>query len=465
MPDSVVHTIRTAEDTGKAQHQTFVAERLNSNIAAFNDTVHENNLPLLTCKSGKKPTKSTSKICNLQTDVHLFSRMYISCQTRDGDMDAFFEHKNHAWPPSLASNGIMHETSKSDLMECLEAVVPKSESVPDVDEKIVDGAPLVHLLDPNKSQVSVKTFHDYAQLVFLPCIERMLQDVVRIDVVWDTYVEDSLKAQTRMNRGSGNHIRVSNSTNIPVDWKSFLRCDANKYNLFHLLADAIREFHPPQQKQVISTYGQNAVSDVSSAIADLSDLSCTHEEADTRLLFHASHSFHHVFTKLMIHATDTDVVVLAIAVSSILQDCEIWLAFDHGSKLRFIPCHLIAAKLGNDGSGGHLLMHTLSGCDTVSAFHGIGKKTAWAVWCSMPHLATVFSRLARAPSQVSPDDLNEIERYVVLLYQRTSALSHVNEARKQLFAQNRNKENIPPTLHALEQHMKRVVYHARPIWG
>ena len=264
-------------------------------------------------------------------------------------------------------------------MECLEAVVPKSESAPDVDVNIVDGAALVHILDPKKSQVSVRTFHDYAKNVFLPYIERMLQDVVRIDVVWDTYVEDSLKAQTRMNRGSGNHLRVSNSISIPVDWKSFLRCDANKDSLFHLLADAIREFHTPQQKQVISTYGQNAVS---SAIADISDLSCTHEEADTRLQFHASHSFHHGFTKLMIHATDTDVVVLAIAVSSVLQDCEIWVAFDHGSKLRFIPCHLIAAKLGNAGSRGLLLIHALSGCDTVSAFHGIGKKTAWAVWCS-----------------------------------------------------------------------------------
>ena len=114
-----------------------------------------------------------------------------------------------------------------------------------------------------------------------------------------------------------------------------------------------------------------------------------------------------------------------------------WVPFGHGSKLRFILSHLIAAKLGNDGSGSILLMHALSGCDTVSAFHGIGKKTAWAVWCSMPHLATVLSRLVRAPSQASPDDLNAIERYVVLLYQRTSALSRVNEARKQLFAQNR----------------------------
>ena len=130
--------------------------------------------------------------------------------------------------------------------------------------------------------------------------------------------------------------------------------------------------------------------------------------------------------------------------------------------------HSLSPNCGKTGyavSRGLLLIHALSGCDTVSAFHGIGKKTAWAVWCSMPHLATVFSRLARAPSQVSPDDFNEIERYVVLLYQRTSSLSHVNGARKQLFAQNRNMENIPPTLHALEQHVKRAVYHAGHIWG
>ena len=83
-------------------------------------------------------------------------------------MDAFFEHENHACPPSLAANGIMPQTSKSDLMECWESVVPKSESVPDIDVNIVDGAALLHTKEI--TQVSVKTFHDYAQLVFLPYI-------------------------------------------------------------------------------------------------------------------------------------------------------------------------------------------------------------------------------------------------------------------------------------------------------
>ena len=73
----------------------------------------------------------------------------------------------------------------------LEILKALPEDVPDVDVKIVDCAALVHILDPKKSQVTVKTFQDYSQL---PYMGRMLQDVVRIDVVWDVFREDSLKA-------------------------------------------------------------------------------------------------------------------------------------------------------------------------------------------------------------------------------------------------------------------------------
>ena len=64
-------------------------------------------------------------------------------------------------------------------------------------------------------------------------------------------------------------------------------------------------------------------------------------------------------------------------------------------------------------------MHALTGCDIVSAFYGIGKKTAEAVWrsiTSMPHLYAIFARLSRAPSHMSVRDMDEIQRYVILLY-------------------------------------------------
>ena len=72
-------------------------------------------------------------------------------------------------------------------------------------------------------------------------------------------------------------------------------------------------------KLVIATQGQNAVS---SPIVDMSCLICSHEEADTRLLFHAFHAYNQGYRKLMVCATDTDVVVIAIAVASVLDNCE-----------------------------------------------------------------------------------------------------------------------------------------------
>ena len=343
----------------------------------------------MTYSGETKQSKSTLKIPNLNNDVNLFSKMYIACQDRESDMDSFFTHENHPWPPALASNGIMHCTNKSDLMSCLETIVSSSESVPKVEAKIIDGSAIVHLLDPKKSTQSVKTFEEYTKYVFLPYVQKMLNDVARLDIVWDVYRKDSLKSQTRKKRGNGCQIKVDTDTMVPSNWKAFLSCDENKDSLFKLLACAIRELQPSPQKIVIATQGDNAIS---TPILDMSGLACSQEEADTRLLFHAFHAYNQGHRKLMVCATDTDVVVIAIAVASVLDNCEIWVAFGYGSKVRYIPCHQIAINIGSDASWGLLFLHAVSGCDTVSSFHGIGKKTAWNAWCSMPHLKPLFAK-------------------------------------------------------------------------
>ena len=73
-------------------------------------------------------------------------------------------------------------------------------------------------------------------------------------------------------------------------------------------------------------------------------------------------------------------------------------------------------------------MHALTGCDIVSAFYGIGKKTTEAVWRSMPHLYAIFARLSRAPSHMSDRNMDEIQRYVYPSIHRTPFCKHVNDA-------------------------------------
>ena len=56
---------------------------------------------------------------------------------------------------------------------------------------------------------------------------------------------------------------------------------------------------------------------------------------------------------------------------------------------------------------------------------------------------------------ISESAMAALERFVVLLYDRTSGILNVNESRKYLFTQKgRSLENLPQTLAALKQHVK-----------
>ena len=61
--------------------------------------------------------------------------------------------------------------------------------------------------------------------------------------------------------------------------------------------------------------------------------------------------------------------------------------------------------------------------------------------------------------------MHVIERFVILLYDRTSKCKDVNKARKKLFAKKSSVQNIPPTYAALEQHVKRSALQGGHVWG
>ena len=59
---------------------------------------------------------------------------------------------------------------------------------------------------------------------------------------------------------------------------------------------------------------------------------------------------------------------------------------------------------------------------------------------------------------ISESAMAALERFVVLLYDRTSGILNVNESRKYLFTQKGRLENLSPTLAALKQHMEQAIY-------
>ena len=186
----------------------------------------------------------------------------------------------------------------------------------------------------------------------------------------------------------------------------------------------------------------------------------------TRMLLHTVHATRHGHTKVVLRTVDTDVLVLAISQMQNLNLSELWLEFGVGKHYRVIPVHLIAVRIGPVKASALPFFHALTGCDTPSAFAGRGKKTAWDIWNIFPEVTSTFSALSRSSCILTDSMFEKIERYVVLLYSKTSDATQVNEARQKLFIKGtRSLENIPPTKGALVQHVRRATLQARYTWG
>ena len=112
MEQSVKETVRKVETIRKEQFSKYVKERLTDCMVPVTETISKNNLPLFSHSSIKLPSRKNLQVKSLKNDCHLFSRLYISCQIRDGDLDQFFPHENQSAPPSLSVGGKLRNGKK-----------------------------------------------------------------------------------------------------------------------------------------------------------------------------------------------------------------------------------------------------------------------------------------------------------------------------------------------------------------
>ena len=98
----------------------------------------------------------------MKSDYNFFSRLYVACQARNGDVNKFVCHGNHPCPISLLLGGKLRLGSNADALPYFELETASLEESPPVDTQFLDGAAVVQMLNP----VTAKTFLDYAVHVF-----------------------------------------------------------------------------------------------------------------------------------------------------------------------------------------------------------------------------------------------------------------------------------------------------------
>ena len=179
----------------------------------------------------------------LENNVALFGQLHISMHSRDGDLKEFFAHEVQCFPPSLSNMGKLYiPSSKSDLLKCIE-LSQQTESPSTYDCIILDGAATVHTL-------STAGFIEYADNIFIPYLSKKLRVANRLDVVWDSYIPDSLKESTHDKRGKGVRRKVSALTKLPTNWMDFLRDSMNKVESFSFLTSRVVEFECSSEKSI-----------------------------------------------------------------------------------------------------------------------------------------------------------------------------------------------------------------------
>ena len=466
LDESVSIALYVLEETGKKQYQDFVKTVLEDCTASIHHPIKRNSLALYKRPKPKAISKQGKKIEMLQNNVALFSQLYISMQSREGDLKEFFAHEIQSFPPSLSDLGKLYlPGTKSDILSCIEQPDQEVSDPPSMyDCTVLDGAVIVHIL----STKAATTFSEYAEQVFIPYLLDQLQSSSRVDVVWDTYLSDSLKESTREKRGKGLRRKVFSQTKLPGNWMDFLRDSTNKKELFAFLTARVVEFTFPPNKAVHITSGVSVVS-LGHNGAAMPD--CNHEEADTRIVVHLLHALEHGMTTIKVRTADSDVIAILVGaffdLTSTQPSVDIWAAFGTGKSFRFYSISDICASIGEQRARALPVFHALSGCDTTSAFRGKGKKSVWQAWQAYDEVTETFCFLAAHPFEhlnVDSDHFQRIERLIVVLYDKTSPLCLVNEAREELFCRkNRSIDNIPPTQNALLHHTQRAVYQAG-IW-
>ncbi|KAK3754209.1 hypothetical protein QZH41_003313 [Actinostola sp. cb2023] len=393
----------------------------------------------------------------------------IVANARHINLKELLSYELSSVPCALAYNdGSLRKTTKSVLSTVIEKGVNIVSRLPVSPQQIVyiiDGMATVQMTKSAGASLFGDLSLKYFEIFTAPL---SLHNCLEVHVVFDQYLDMSIKAGERSRRGASNALEVqiaSPSTPVPKQWGKYISNPKNKINLCDYLTKSLcklgQEKLAENKAMVIGggiKDGERCVLITRGNCSDVVDLKSNHEEADTRLLLHVKH-VSHAETRIVIQSPDTDVLVISTAHFDSLGCEELWFRTGVKDRLRFIPVHEVCRSLGQRMCSALPACHALTGCDSISALAGIGKKKAWNVLCRNHVHQETLSMLGEE-HELDENIAAKCESFVCDLYpslKRTPETT--DELRYLMFCQKRQtNETLPPISDSVRQHIMRANY-------
>ena len=324
-------------------------------------------------------------------------------------------------PWSLATpDGTPAKTTKATLLHILEGKAEAVKEVPASAVWIIDEMALLQSL-----KRIPRTFSELASFAFKLVESTSPQESTRTDLIMDQYPDVSIKNPERAKRSAGGTIQITiqdGNQKCPTQWKKFLSDGGNKTKLASFLVKEWQQQHDLAKLEAFGTFyithgsechkltaGENGVD-----CSRVDELCTSQEEADTRMLLHASHASPNGHEYVVIKLPDTDVAVISCAFS---HDINARLLFCTGTKQkqRYIDITAVGRSLGEDVCKALPGMHAFTRCDSTSAFVGKGKKQAFQLLESDQEMCNAMKMVDNSFDE-DEERLRGCARFVCLLY-------------------------------------------------
>ena len=465
-PREIATDLKTAHEVGEKCYATFKEERMEKipQVKKFHDPLKTNKLKTFSDMNKKKQVKTNERSIILKADRSLFGRIIVIAQGRNLQMDYILSHPLGPLPWALSSpDGLLRKTNKASLASLLQKNVQASEEVPPNAAAVIDGMSLVQRVKGDQM-----TFRDVAISVLSMAMKEGVR-CNRIDVVFDTYKELSIKNSERQLRGeeTGHQLCNITSTQIVRQWRNFLTRVTNKTSLICFIVNEWKKEEcreKLEEKVLYANVGDTCYKITSEGSEEVGTLQCQQEEADGRLLLHASHAANDGYNSVLVCSEDTDVFIMSLAFSSEIG-ASLFMKSGTRARTKVIDITKVAASLGSEVCKGVLGMHAFTGCDTVSALAGRGKAQALKILTKNTRCREALTELGQEWDP-TPELMDALEKFTCLLYSTNTVATRVNDLRYQLFCSRRGEiesHQLPPCRDCLLKHTKRANYQAA-IW-
>ena len=286
----------------------------------------------------------------------------------------------------------------------------------------------------------------------------------RLDVVFDSYIEKSIKEGERKRRISVQPLefaKIDMKTTIPVQLDRFW-ASANYKEMVQVMSRSyLSEVAIEKSVNMILSGYIGGNNETVSCIelkngyrTQLNDLNSNIEEADLRLVPHIQHAIEQGKQRVVIASNDTDVFALVLYYTEkFLTDGakEIWLMFGVGDRVRFLPMHTFFAKLGALKCKVIFKAHILSGCDITSK---IGTKTA----ALKANPQTYLNKFGEE-SDLSIHEMSMAERYLIKVLHPKSTSTSFDQLRVEMYLSRKvSYVELPPSSQSLRGHIQRCYF-------